>query len=169
MTDCQVCQLRRRSSPAPGLCIVCFRRLDFEKLPPKQQRERFLALVHARYVDAEIEDLPGSLASQLVESSDTESIYLWGRSSFGISEILTCNRSRRSMDPWGLLMHTALVTGMRRAELLNATWRDVRFDGQTIEVCPKEKTAETWEFRAHAVDNESGKLLYSSDLGHERP
>jgi len=78
MTDCQKCQRRRRPSLVPGLCIVCFRRIEFEKLPPEQQRDRFSALVHARYVDAEIEDLPGSLGSQLVNSPDTESIYLWG-------------------------------------------------------------------------------------------
>lgn len=46
--------------------------------------------------------------------------------------------------PWVLLIRAALVTGMRRSELLNATWHDIDFDGQTIEVAPKEDTSETW-------------------------
>jgi integrase len=33
---------------------------------------------------------------------------------------------------------------MRRAELLNLTWRDVNFDDMTIEVNPKEDARETW-------------------------
>lgn len=65
-------------SLVPNLCIVCFRRIEFEKLPEEEQRDRYLALVHRRYVGAKIEDLPRSLRSQLIESPETESIYLWG-------------------------------------------------------------------------------------------
>jgi len=49
--------------------------------------------------------------------------------------------------PWELLMHTAVVTGMRRAELLDATWPNVNFAEMTIEVAPEEDTDETWEWR----------------------
>jgi integrase len=45
---------------------------------------------------------------------------------------------------WELLILIALATGMRRAELLNATWRDVNFDEMTIEVNPKPESNETW-------------------------
>lgn len=45
---------------------------------------------------------------------------------------------------WELLILVALATGMRRAELLNATWRDVNFDEMTIEVNPKQESDETW-------------------------
>jgi integrase len=45
---------------------------------------------------------------------------------------------------WELLILVALATGMRRAELLNATWKDVNFDKMTIEVNPKEDRKETW-------------------------
>ena len=45
---------------------------------------------------------------------------------------------------WELLILVAFTTGMRRAELLNATWRDVNFDEMTIEVNPKENSKETW-------------------------
>ena len=38
---------------------------------------------------------------------------------------------------WDLFISVALATAMRRAELLNCTWRDVDFDAETIEVCGK--------------------------------
>lgn len=38
----------------------------------------------------------------------------------------------------------AVATGMRRAELLNTTWRDVNFSEMTIEVNPKDDRKETW-------------------------
>ena len=47
---------------------------------------------------------------------------------------------------WELLILTALVTGMRRGELLNATWRDVDFANLTMEVNSKKNTDETWEW-----------------------
>ena len=47
---------------------------------------------------------------------------------------------------WELLILTALVTGMRRGELLNATWRDVDFGNLTMEVNPKKNADETWEW-----------------------
>jgi len=45
---------------------------------------------------------------------------------------------------WDLLILTALVTGMRRGELLNLTWQDVDFERMTVEVSPKKDTAYTW-------------------------
>jgi integrase len=51
--------------------------------------------------------------------------------------------AENSVD-WELLILVALATGMRRAELLNSTWRDVNFKAMTIEVNPKEDTKETW-------------------------
>jgi len=45
---------------------------------------------------------------------------------------------------WELLIFTALITGMRKGELLNTTWRDIDFEAKTIEVCPKKDTKQTW-------------------------
>ena len=47
---------------------------------------------------------------------------------------------------WDLLIMVALATAMRRAELLNCTWRDIDFDAQTIEVNAKPNTRETWQW-----------------------
>jgi len=38
----------------------------------------------------------------------------------------------------------ALATGLRRGELLKATWADVDFEQQTLRVSPKADTPETW-------------------------
>lgn len=48
---------------------------------------------------------------------------------------------------WELLILTALTTGMRRSELLNATWRDVNFAEMTIEVAPKDDADEIWAWQ----------------------
>ena len=47
----------------------------------------------------------------------------------------------------------ALATAMRRAELLNCTWRDVDFDAQTIEVQPKTDNKETWKWLVKDADH----------------
>jgi len=53
---------------------------------------------------------------------------------------------------WDLLIVVALLTGLRRGELLNCTWRDVDFEEQTIKVSPKANTAETWEWLIKDTD-----------------
>lgn len=60
-------------------------------------------------------------------------------------------RTENSVD-WELLILLALSTGMRRAEMLNLTWRDVNFDAMTIEVNPKEDTEETWTWYIKDTD-----------------
>ena len=47
---------------------------------------------------------------------------------------------------WDMLIIVALITGMRRGELLNAVWADIDFEKHTIEISPKKNTAETWEW-----------------------
>ena len=54
---------------------------------------------------------------------------------------------------WDLFITVALATGMRRAELLNCTWRDVDFDAETIEVCRKQSTEETWQWLVKDADH----------------
>jgi integrase len=55
--------------------------------------------------------------------------------------------------PWGLLIYTALITGMRRAELLNLVWSDVDFDTQEIHVNPKPDKGETWQWLIKDTDS----------------
>ncbi len=60
--------------------------------------------------------------------------------------------SNRPVPRWDLLIVTALTTGMRRGELLNCTWDDIDFDGQSVEVTPKEDTPETWKWLIKDTD-----------------
>jgi len=53
---------------------------------------------------------------------------------------------------WDLLLYLALTTGMRRGELLNTVWADIDFDEKTIEVSPKDNTAETWQWLIKDTD-----------------
>ena len=63
---------------------------------------------------------------------------------------------------WDLLILVALATGLRRSELLNATWADVDFAEQTLRVSPKADTAETWLWLIKDVDRRT--LPLSDDL-----
>jgi len=66
--------------------------------------------------------------------------------------------------PWYALIATALCTAMRRGELLNATWMDVDFEAQTINVSPKKNTEHTWEW--HIKDNERRTLALTDDVAN---
>jgi len=46
---------------------------------------------------------------------------------------------------WDLLILVALMTGMRRGELLNTIWANIDFKARTIEVSPKKNTKHTWD------------------------
>ena len=63
---------------------------------------------------------------------------------------------------WDLLIPMALMTALRRGELLNATWPDIDFDAQTIEVSPKETTTHTWLWLIK--DSDERTLPLSDDL-----
>jgi len=69
-----------------------------------------------------------------------------------IERILKAARYNREPLRWDLLIHTALVTALRRGELLNCTWRDVDFATKTIDVSPKEDTPETWRWLIKDTD-----------------
>lgn len=53
---------------------------------------------------------------------------------------------------WDLLILLALITGMRRSELLNCTWRDVDLERRTITVDPKKDTDTTWRWEIKDLD-----------------
>jgi integrase len=54
--------------------------------------------------------------------------------------------------PWDVLIYTAIITGMRRGELLNLVWADVDFEARQIHVSPKANTAETWQWLIKDTD-----------------
>lgn len=47
---------------------------------------------------------------------------------------------------WDLLILMALMTAMRKGELLNLVWGDIDFEMMTVEVSPKKNTVLTWEW-----------------------
>jgi integrase len=55
-----------------------------------------------------------------------------------------------------------LVTGMRRGELLNTTWRDIDFARMTVDVAPKRDSVDTWEW--HIKDTERRTLPLTAEL-----
>ncbi len=59
---------------------------------------------------------------------------------------------KESLLQWDLLITIALTTGMRKGELLNITWSDINFESETIDVTPKQKTEETWEWQIKDTD-----------------
>jgi len=63
---------------------------------------------------------------------------------------------------WELLIRMCLATGMRRGELMNATWRDIDFASQTIDVTPKPDRADTWEW--HIKDTDRRALPLTAEL-----
>ena len=69
-----------------------------------------------------------------------------------IERILKAARYNREPLRWDLLIYTALVTALRRGELLNCTWRDVDFEAKTIDVSPKQSTPETWRWLIKDTD-----------------
>lgn len=61
-------------------------------------------------------------------------------------------QDKKTSLKWDLLIIVALSTAMRRGELLNCTWGDIDFEEQSIEVSPKQDTAETWEWLVKDTD-----------------
>ncbi|AQQ70911.1 Tyrosine recombinase XerD [Limihaloglobus sulfuriphilus] len=79
------------------------------------------------------------------------------------SNILESSRKiqKKSVLQWDLLITIALVTAMRKSELLNTVWSDIDFEKKTIEVSPKRDTEETWEW--HVKDTDC-RILPLTDL-----
>ena len=65
---------------------------------------------------------------------------------------------------WELLIRAALCTGMRRGELLNTTWKDIDFERKTIDVAPKRKTPEIWEW--YIKDTDRRTLPLTDEMLH---
>jgi integrase len=63
---------------------------------------------------------------------------------------------------WELLIRMCLVTGMRRGELMNTTWRNIDFANMTVDVSPKKDRTDTWEW--HIKDTDRRTLPLTSDL-----
>ena len=55
-----------------------------------------------------------------------------------LSKTARHREGNRSPVKWDLLIRMCLATGMRRGELMNATWRDIDFANMTVDVSPQE-------------------------------
>jgi len=71
-----------------------------------------------------------------------------------------CNRMVRAASQvqddlileWDLMIILALVTALRKSELLNLTWGDIDFEEYTLLVSPKQDAEETWEWKIKDTD-----------------
>lgn len=77
-------------------------------------------------------------------------------------KLLRRGKRKRVLIEWELLVRTALCTGMRRGELLNATWKDIDFGAKTVDVSPKTNTEFTWEW--YIKDAERRTLPLTEDI-----
>jgi len=82
-TECGECKHRRRPSPVPGLCRVCFRRHELEGMPEEQREQQVLEVVRPRYQGARLEHLPEALRAQLTNARETDPVYIWGKPGVG--------------------------------------------------------------------------------------
>ena len=78
-----------------------------------------------------------------------------------------CKAARRREEngspvKWELLIRMCLGTGMRRGELMNATWRDIDFPNMTVDVSPKRDSESTWEW--HIKDTERRTLPLTAEV-----
>jgi len=67
-------------------------------------------------------------------------------------QLLRASQERQDSLRWDLLIYVALITGLRRGELLNTVWSDIDFEAKTIEVSPKPDTTETWKWLIKDTD-----------------
>jgi len=67
-------------------------------------------------------------------------------------QLLKVSQESKGSVRWDLLIYVAMITGMRRGELLNAVWSDIDFEAKTIDVSPKQNTAETWQWLIKDTD-----------------
>lgn len=74
---CTVCNKRDADGLAGLLCLICYRKQQFESFPADVQRRTLLDIVPARYIGVEMEDLNKSLQTEFRKEIDT-GIVLWG-------------------------------------------------------------------------------------------
>jgi len=83
----------------------------------------------------------------------------WSKAKIEVYKQAECERllkaAKEDSDefPWALLIYMALITGMRRGELLNLVWADIDFEAKQIHIMPKASTAETWQWLIKDTDS----------------
>ena len=74
---CEICKLRAADALVERLCHVCFRKLNFERLPPEAQRQEWLSVVPERFIEAKMDDLHESVRTILLEEN-ANGVLFWG-------------------------------------------------------------------------------------------
>jgi len=94
------------------------------------------------------------IANHEVEATDYNLYYCAGNPELSQKTLEKQQRDRVDVHSLAtdLLILVALSTALRRGELLNCTWADIDFAGQTIKVSPKVNTAATWEWLIKDTD-----------------
>ena len=74
---CERCGVRNADGFMDKLCLVCFRKIQFEAMPPDEQEILMLSIVPKKYIGAEMEHLPVKLREQLEREID-DGVLFWG-------------------------------------------------------------------------------------------
>jgi DNA replication protein DnaC len=72
------CKCGRVSDSLFGHCHVCFNKEAFSVLPAEQQKIALDAIVHERFVDADLSHLPIKLVEKIKALPDAKGLMLWG-------------------------------------------------------------------------------------------
>ncbi len=79
---CELCGDRYADGLLGKACMVCYRRMQFEKLPPEEQRFSLLDVVPERYIDADLAKLKPALQKEF-DAGSNAGILLWGEEGRG--------------------------------------------------------------------------------------
>lgn len=78
MIDCGLCGKHGRPSISTGVCLRCFRAMEWKVLPDSEKERRLLALVHERYLRSSLADLPEAMVKEIRSAPEQECIFIWG-------------------------------------------------------------------------------------------
>jgi DNA replication protein DnaC len=110
---CERCNKRIADALLERLCHVCFRQMNFERLPDEAKEQEYLSVVPERFIKAEMSHLKEKLASILTKS---ENVLLWGPPGVGKSYALSATAK--------LLISSGFVCRRVNYELLCLWLRD---------------------------------------------
>ncbi len=85
---CEICDIRLADGLLGRMCQVCYRQMEFEKLPSEEQKRVLLAVIPEKYIVAELEHLSAKLRTVLTKEMDV-GVLLWGATGIGKTYAMT--------------------------------------------------------------------------------